>query len=58
MSIELLTDTDTSLFVLNANKDVVLYLKMPYKEKVYLKKVCRNTTIGIIGEGEVSFMFY
>lgn len=57
VAVELITPCDTALFVLNENKDVVLFLKMEYKERLYLKDIDYKATIGIVGDGDVVLIY-
>lgn len=56
-SIELLTDTKTSVLLLDKNKELLAYLKLPYKQKIILNNLGDKATIGIIGTGEVAIIY-
>ena len=57
VSIELLTDTKTSVLLLDRNKELLAYLKLPHKQKIILNNLGDQATIGVIGTGEVAIIY-
>lgn len=53
----LISDSKTYLLLVDNNKELLSYMKLPYKEKIKLESLGPKVTIAIIGPGEVAVVY-
>lgn len=57
ITMRLITDTPTSIMILNENQNIEFITNMPFNESFNLYRITSDKIIGIVGDGEVAISF-